>query len=400
MRYFLGLLLAILIVLPARAGDAAHGKYLALLGDCAGCHTQAKGPAFAGGLPFNTPFGTIYATNITPDPDTGIGKWSADDFHRAVTEGIAPGGRHLYPALPYVYFHRLSRGDTDDLFAYLHTLTPVHQPPRANQLMFPFNLRFGMLFWNWLFFDQRPPAVPTNAGADWKRGEFIVNGLGHCAACHTPKNLLFGDETSAPLTGGLVDNWLAPAITDSKAEGLGRWSHDDVVTFLTTGRNRFTTVAGSMTEKVTSSISKMRPEDVRAIAVYLKSLPTPQLTAWETPRPETVTRGRGIYAAQCARCHGDDGITGKGKTDGYPSLAGNTMLLSHDATSVLRIILTGGDAPPAAGHPPLHAMPGFGRLDDGQIADVATYIRNAWGNAARPVSATDVHVLRKALANS
>ena len=221
MRYFLGLLLAILAALPARAGDAARGKYLALLGDCAGCHTQAHGPAFAGGLPFNTPFGTIYATNITPDTDTGIGKWSADDFHRAITEGIAPGGKHLYPALPYIYFHRLSRGDTDDLFAYLHTLKPVHQPPTPNKLMFPFNLRFGMIFWNWLFFDKTPPAIPANASADWKRGEYLVNGLGHCAACHTPKNLLFGDETSRPLAGGLVDNWYAPDITNGKREGLG-----------------------------------------------------------------------------------------------------------------------------------------------------------------------------------
>lgn len=400
MKYFLSLIIAILFVLPAQAGDAARGKYLALLGDCAGCHTQAHGPVFGGGLPFNTPFGTIYATNITPDAETGIGKWSADDFHRAITQGIAPGGKHLYPALPYLYFHRISRAESDDLFAYLQTLKGVRKPPTPNRLMFPFNLRFGILFWNWLFFDQRRPVIPANASADWKRGEYLVNGLGHCGACHTPKNLLFGDETSRALGGGLVDNWYAPDITNGEPEGLGNWSHDDVVTFLTTGRNRFTTVAGAMKEKVSSSISRWTVADVRAIAAYLKSLPAPQPLAWEKPRPEALARGAGIYAAHCASCHGADGVTGKGKTDGYPGLAHNTMVTSHDATSVLRIILTGGDAPPAAGRAPLHAMPGFAKLDDGQIADVTTYLRNAWGNGARPVSATEVHILRRALAKA
>jgi mono/diheme cytochrome c family protein len=276
----------------------------------------------------------------------------------------------------------------------------MRKPPRPNKLMFPFNLRFGLYFWNLLFADKSAPRIPPGAGAEWKRGEYLVNGLGHCAACHTPKNLLFGDETSRPLAGGLVDNWLAPDITNGNREGLGAWSHRDLVSFLTTGRNRFTTVAGSMKEKVSTSISHMRDSDVRAIAVYLKSLPGVHPLAWETPRPEELRRGQGIYTARCAGCHGEDGITGKGKTAGFPGLARNTMVMSHDATSVLRIILTGGDAPPAAGRPPLHAMPGFGGMDDGEIADVATYIRNSWGNSAPPVSATDVHGLRQALAKA
>lgn len=400
MRHFLKCIFFAALTTLAHAGDVQRGKYLAVLGDCAGCHTQAQGPEFAGGLPFNTPFGTIYATNITADRATGIGAWSAEEFHRAITEGVAPGGKHLYPALPYLYFHRISRGESDDLFAYLHSVKPVHKPPTPNRLMFPFNLRFGLIFWNWLFFDQRPPAIPASAGSDWKRGEYLVNGLGHCAACHTPKNLLFGDETRRALAGGLVDNWYAPDITNGKPEGLGDWRHDDVTGFLTTGRNRFTAAAGSMNEKVSSSTSHMAASDVRAIAVYLKSLPQPSSTAWETPRPEAMVRGRGIYTAQCAGCHGDNGVTGKGKTDGYPGLAHNTMVMSHDVTSVLRIILIGGDAPRAAGHPPVHAMPGFGKLDDGQIADVASYIRNAWGNGAPPTSATDAHTLRRALAKA
>lgn len=394
MQYFLGLALAALLTLPAEAQDAGRGKYLAILGDCAGCHTGTKQPAFSGGLSFVTPFGTIYSPNITADRDTGIGNWSADEFYHALHDGISPGGRHLYPAFPYVYFRRFSRQDGDDLYAYLHTLKPVHRPPTPNKLMFPFNLRFGMIFWNWLYFDKTPPKIPTNAGDDWKRGEFLVNGPGHCAACHTPKTLLFGDVTAKALTGGLVEDWFAPDISNGAEDGLGKWSHADVVAFLSTGRNPFTTVAGAMKEKITGSTSLMRPSDLAAIAVYLKSVPPHPPPAWEHSRPERMERGRGIYQAHCESCHATDGLPPGGK---YPPLAGNTMVISRDPTTVLRIILDGGAAPERAGEPATHPMPDFGKLDDGQIADVASYIRNAWGNSAPAVSASDAHALRQSL---
>ena len=397
MRYFPGLALAALLALPATAWaqDAGRGQYLAILGDCAGCHTGTKQPAFSGGLPFVTPFGTMYSTNITPDPDTGIGTWSADDLYRALHDGIAPGGKHLYPAFPYIYFRRLSRKDSDDLYAYLHTLAPVHRPPTPNRLMFPFNLRFGMIFWNLLYFDKAAPKIPANAGDDQKRGEFLVNGPGHCAACHTPKTILFGDETGKALTGGLVEDWFAPDISNGAADGLAKWSVEDVVAFLTTGRNRFTTVAGSMKEKVSTSTSHMRLDDLLAIAVYLKSLASEPPPAWEQPRPEQMERGRGIYQAHCESCHAADGLPGNRKD---PPLARNTLVMSRDSTTVVRIILDGGAAPERAGEPPVHPMPGFGGLDDGQIADVATFVRNAWGNSAPAVSASDAHALRQSLA--
>jgi mono/diheme cytochrome c family protein len=396
MRFFLALLFAAVSVTPVRAADAVRGKYLAILGDCAGCHTQTKGPGFAGGLPFHAAFGTVYSTNITPDKETGIGAWTEDDFTRALHEGIAPGGRHLYPAFPYIYFARVTRQDTADLFAYLQTLKPVRKAPTPNRLIFPANLRLGLVFWNWLYFDRRPPKIPSNASAEWRRGEYLVNGLGHCGACHTPKTILFGDKADKPLAGGRVDNWFANNLASGEAEGLGKWRHADVVQFLANGLSAHATAAGSMLEKVTSSTSRMTANDRAAIATYLKSLSPQTVPASEQPRREQVERGRGIYQAYCQSCLALDGRPRYGSA-GYPGLAGDTLVMGRDPTTVLRIILTGGTAPPAPGRALVKPMPGFGHLDDGMIADVASYVRNAWGNRASPVDATQVHILRLAL---
>ena len=398
MHNLAGLLLA-LAALTARAEgqDAiSRGRYLAILGDCAGCHTRSGGPAFAGGLPFNTPFGTIYSTNITPDKQTGIGNWTPDQFTRALHEGIAADGTHLYPALPYVYFSRITRQDSDDLFAYLRSQKPVHREPTPNRLMFPFDIRFGLIFWNWLYGPRTLPGASANKSAQWKRGEYLVNGLGHCAACHTPKNLLFGDERDRPLSGGTVDHWFANNLRGGRLEGLGRWRSADIERFLATGISPHATAAGSMLEKVTSSTSKLTPEDRAAIATYLKSLPPQGLNVTEEPRPEEMQRGRGLYQAHCQGCHAADGRP-TGSNAGYPSLAGDTLVMGDAPTTVLRIILTGGAGPPIPEMARVKPMPSFRQLDDGMIADLASYIRNAWGNRAPPVSASQAHYLRAAL---
>lgn len=401
MRFFLSLILAALLA-GTRAAEAqdlvARGRYLAILGDCNGCHTPPNKPPFSGGLPFHAQFGTVYSTNITPDRRTGIGAWTEEEFYRALHEGIAPGGKHLYPAFPYIYFRRISRQDTDALFAYLRTLKPVYQPPTPNKLIFPANLRFGLRFWNWLYFDKAPPTIPTSAGTLWKRGEYLVNGPGHCAACHTPKTLLFGDDKSRPLAGGAVDNWSAADLTENMTDGLGHWSRADIIDFLANGRNRYAAAAGSMLEKVVSSTSQMSKTDLNAIAVYLKSRPAQKKPAWENVRPERMERGRGLYQAHCQRCHAADGRPA-GADRNYPSLAGDTLVMSNDPTTVLRIILTGGKAPAKPGEPEIRPMPAFDELDDGQIADMASYVRNDWGNRAPSVSATAVHRLRRALAS-
>jgi len=402
MKHFFAVIAAFLsLTVGARAEDAAaRGRYLAILGDCAGCHTLPHGPAFAGGLSFSTPFGTIYSTNITPDRQTGIGGWSEEDFYRALHDGVAAGGKHLFPALPYTYFTRITRQDTRDLFAYVKTLTPVQRPPTPDKLLFPFNLRFGLIFWNWLYLDKMPPALPANAGIAWTRGEYLVNGLGHCAACHTPKTILFGDEKDKPLAGGLVDHWFANNLTGGSTEGLGNWSQADVEKFLASGISRHATAIGSMAEKISSSTSRMTDADRDAIATYLKSLPPRAQMISEAPRREQMERGRAVFAAQCERCHAVPGGAphpDQGTLAGYPNLAGDTLVMGRNPTTVLRIILEGGAARARPGLNP-KPMPDFAKLDDGEIADAASYLRNAWGNSAPPVSATAVYELRRALA--
>jgi len=401
MRFSQGILLAAFLVLPAHAEDAvSRGRYLAILGDCAGCHTAAHGPAFAGGLPFHAQFGTVYSTNITPDKTTGIGAWSAEDFYRALHSGIAPGGKHLYPALPYVYFTRITRQDSNDLFAYLKTLKPVRRPPTPDKLLFPFNLRFGLAFWNALYLDKTTPAIPPDAGAAWKRGEYLVNGLGHCGGCHTPKDILFGDIKSRSLTGGTVDHWFAANLTGNPTDGLGKWNHDDVVRFLATGRNRYATAAGSMQEKVTSSTSHMTDADRDAIATYLKSLAPAGPQASRPAQTQQIAAGEAVFVARCKACHqppGQPDQPGPGPLPDYPKLAGDTLVLGRDPTTVLRIILQGASAPVTPNAPGTYSMPAFATLSDRQVADVATYIRGSWGNHASPVSRTDVKRLRAAL---
>lgn len=399
MRIFAGLLLAFAALTgPAQAQDAvARGRYLAILGDCAGCHTHANGQAFAGGRPFTTQFGTVYSTNITPDRGTGIGNWTADQFYRTLHDGIAADGTHLYPALPYVYFSRILRQDSDDLFAYLKSLRPVRETPTANQLIFPFNLRFGLVFWNWLYGPKAPPELPANQSGQWKRGEYLVNGLGHCGECHTPKNLLFGDNTARPLTGGLVDNWFASDLTQQRRQGIGKWSRDDLVEFLATGRNKYATAAGSMQEKVTLSTSHMTDEDRAAIATYLKSLPGNGPLSTALPARKQMASGEVVFVKNCTVCHAPTGQpdrTEPGPLPDYPKLGGDTLVMGQNPTTVVRIILGGAESPVTPNEHTTYSMPSFITLSDQEIADVATYIRNSWANHAGPVSRSDVHAIR------
>ena len=402
MRLFAGLLIAMAaFISQARAEDAvSRGHYLAILGDCAGCHTREHGPAYAGGLPFQAQFGTVYSTNITPDRKTGIGSWTADQFYRALHEGIAADGHHLYPAFPYVYFSRISRQESDDLFAFLKTQKPVNQPPTPNRLMFPFNIRAGLIFWDWLYLPKTAPKINPARSTAWKRGEYIVNGLGHCGGCHTPKDILFGDITSKLLTGGVVDNWYAADLTGNPHLGLGKWRQDDVARFLATGRNQYATAAGNMQEKVTLSTSHMTEEDRVAIATYLKSLPADQPQTPAEPRPDQMAEGQAIFVARCQGCHqppGQPDQPSAGPLPDYPKLAGDTLILGRDPATVVRIILQGAESPVTPNEKTTYSMPAFATLSDGEIAAVATYIRNSWGNRAGPVTPRVVTDMRAKL---
>jgi mono/diheme cytochrome c family protein len=379
--------------MDAASNQVEVGRYLVILGDCESCHDRPGGQKFAGGLPLNTPFGVIYSANITPDRQTGIGAWSEADFYRAMHEGRDDQNAHLYPAFPYPYFTRISRGSVDAIRAYLMTLPAVSYQPPPNRLPFPFSIRALVGFWNWLYFKPGGFAPAADQSADWNRGAYIVNGPGHCGACHTPKTFLGGDEQDRALQGGKLDNWFAPDLNGDQHGGLAAWSQADLVEFLKTGRNARSAASGSMADVITYSTSKMSDADLTAVAAYLKSLPA----AKPAPAPmnldaAAMRAGQAIYLDNCAACHRADGSGVPGE---FPPLPGNANVQSSDPTTIDRFILTGTEATATDARPTALAMPSFGwKLTDAEVAAVATYIRNSWGNTAPAVSAGDVARLR------
>jgi mono/diheme cytochrome c family protein len=374
-----------------------HGRYMAIAGDCTACHTAKGGQLFAGGGALETPFGTLLAPNITPDLETGIGGWTDDEFVNAVKNGIGHTGIHLYPAMPYTYYTKMTRADVVAIRAYLDTLQPVRNKVVADQLPFPFNQRASMIGWNALYFSPGEFKPDPGKSAEWNRGAYIVEGAEHCGLCHTPKNAMGGDENGRAMQGSVLQNWYAPNLTGDRRVGLGDWTVDDIVLYLKTGRNRFDIASGPMAEAVTNSTSHLTDADLRAIAVYLKDLPAggggrPQPVSMQDP---TMQRGQAIYNQQCAACHtvGGEGIVGL-----FPRLAGAPLVQQTQATSLIRVVLEGSRAAATDGAPTGPAMPSFAwQLSDTDIAAVVTYVRNSWGNAAPPVSAADVANMRKTL---
>jgi len=369
-----------------------RGRYLAVLGDCAGCHDAPHGVPYAGGQSFSATFGKVYSSNITPDRETGIGTWSADDFYTALHNGVRPDGGHLYPAFPYPYFSRLSRADSDALFAFLRTQKPVHAAPPPNELHFPFNIRALMWFWD-LFFLDAAPSAPYRT-AQRQRGYFLVNGPGHCAACHTPKNALFGDEVSRAFTGGTVDNWYAANLTGARPDGLGNWTAVEISTYLKTGGGPHATAVGPMQDVIAHSTRLMTDQDRAAIAAYLKSLPAIRAEDLAPPAASQMHQGEAVFVNHCLICHKH---TTPESLGGGPLLAHNTLVQGHNPQTVLRVILGGSQSIGLPNTPMPYSMPAFRTLDDADIAAVATYIRNYWGNRAPPVGPDDVRRLRKAI---
>jgi mono/diheme cytochrome c family protein len=392
----LGLLAALLLMgASAATPEAERGKYLAVIGDCVGCHTNHNQPTYSGGRPLSAGFGVVYSSNITPDKPTGIGNWTADQFYRAMHKGISASGKHLYPAFPYPYFTHIARADTNALFAYLKTLKPVRAIPPKDRLVFPFNIRTGMIAWNAMFLDARPFAADQSKSAAWNRGAYIVNGLGHCGACHTPKNVLFGDKINVAFTGETLDHWFSANLTGSKQDGLGTWSKADIVQYLKTGQNTRAIAVGSMQEVVTLSTSKMQDSDLGAIAEYLKSLPAQSTAVPEEPLPKQMAEGQAVFVVHCAVCHLSTETAHGSRA--FPLLDGDTLIQGHSSTTVLHVLLEGSQSPKTENAPTGYSMPSFAALSDRNIADVATFIRNAWSNRADAVSVKDVTKLRKEL---
>jgi mono/diheme cytochrome c family protein len=376
----LGLLTA---AVPAGAVDypfstLQRGKSLVDAGDCVACHTADKSRPFAGGRAIATPFGTIFSANITPDRDTGIGAWNDDDFYRAMHEGRGARGERLYPAFPYPYFTRLTRQDVDAIRAYLMSLAPVRNTPPRNRLTWPLNYRVLMAGWNLLFFKPSEFAPNPQKSAEWNRGAYLVEGPGHCGACHTAKNVFGADKSSEALQGASIQDWTAPKLVGDQRDGLGRWSGDDVAEYLKTGRNKFSGATGLM-----------------AIATYLKDMPGQDEASASTPGQAEMKAGQAIYEDSCAACHQ---ASGEGVAHMFPPLKADAVAQQANASTVVRIILEGAMTAPTAARPTPSAMPAFAwKLDDAQAAAVATYVRNAWGNKAAPVTAGAVADMRKAI---
>jgi mono/diheme cytochrome c family protein len=371
-----------------------RGRYLTEVADCAACHTDTgTGGQFSGGRPIETPFGKVLAANITPDRETGIGNWTDAQFDAAVRSGRRPDGALLYPAMPFPYYTRMTQADVLAIRAYLNTLPPVHHLVRSNQLPFPFDIRAGMRVWNLLYFDPGPFKPDRGKSAQWNRGAYLVQGPGHCAACHTPKTTLGGDRTRQRLQGYSIQGWFAPDITGDMALGLGRWSVEDVVAYLRTGHNRFAAASGPMGEEVADSSSRMTAADLEAVAVFLKD--QAGATAAGKPlaeRDPQMVAGAAIYRDLCSACHQQDGA---GVPYLIPNLADSSSVAAREPTSLLHVLIHGARSVGTADEPTAPAMPGFGwQLTDAQIAAVATYIRNSWGHTASATTASDAHKAR------
>ena len=386
-----------------------QGQYLAQLGDCAACHTAPGGKPFAGGLPMASPIGTIYSTNITPDPATGIGNYSYGQFERAVRRGINAAGHTLYPAMPYPSYAKVSDQDIQALYAYfMHGVAPVAQANRAEGIVFPLSMRWPLTYWRWLFAPKVAP-VETASAQDpvLARGEYLVEGLGHCGACHTPRAFTLQEKALGPsdgtayLSGGESDHWIAPSLRGELASGLGSVSQEDLASLLKAGRNDHSAVFGGMTDVIEHSTQYMSDEDLAAIAHFLKSLPPARQEAALSYDPATHAAlssghvgapGAQLYIDNCASCHRTDGH-GYGQV--YPALASNPVLNGDNPASVIRLVLHGGTMPAGRDAPSQFSMPAFRhRLSDQQVADLLTFVRASWGNRGGAVTAQQVSALR------
>lgn len=414
MKGFIPSLLA-LLMLSAGAAQAAddvqriqHGEYLARAGDCAACHTAPGGVPFAGGLKMTTPIGAIYSTNITPDKQTGIGEYSLQAFSDAVRKGVARDGTRLYPAMPYPSFAKISDDDVRDLYLYFtHQVKPVAQQNKDSDIPWPLNIRWPLALWNLAFREDGSYRPDAKQSAEWNRGAYLVQGLGHCGTCHTPRGIGFQEKAltqsdSAYLSGGTLEGWHAANLRADPVGGLGNWRTEDITRFLKTGHNSRFAAFGSMVDVVQDSTQHLSDADLQAIAGYLQSLPgdsrqkPPQAdakTAKALFSGDVSRPGAQAYLDNCAACHRSNGL---GYRDTFPQLAHNPALLDEDPSSLISIIINGSRTPMTVSAPTGLTMPDFGwRLSDEQVAQVASFVRNSWGNHAPAVTAEQVREIRK-----
>lgn len=396
------------------AQEVQLGAYIAKAGDCIACHTAPGGKPFAGGLPMPLPIGTIYSSNITPDPTNGIGKYSFEEFDRAVRQGVAPGGKHLYPAMPYPSYAKISPADMKALYAYfMQGVAPVAQANRPSSMIWPLSIRWPLAIWNWMYAsDDKVFRPDPKQSAQWNRGAYLVEGLGHCGACHTPRGIAMqelalsanGANGQLFLSGAKIENWYASNLRSNAVGGLGSWTAADIVQLLKTGRNGNGAAVGSMTLVIEHSTQHLTDADLQAVAAYLKSLtPAPDAGKSTAPasaapvksQPDLKSAGSLAYAQYCATCHQFDG---QGVAGVFPSMVGNPTVESRDALNLIHVILKGGSMARTE-HAQRFTMPAFEAvLNDRQVADIATFVRSSLGNRGAAVSATEVAKVRAAVA--
>ena len=387
----------------------SRGEYLARASNCVSCHSLPDEPAFAGGLKMATPIGEIYATNITPDDETGIGTYTLEEFDRAVRLGVAKGGHRLYPAMPYPSYVKITDEDIEALYDYfMNEVAPVNQPNKPSEIPWPLSIRWPLAIWNSFFFDDSRFEPKDDQSEYWNRGAYLVQSHGHCGACHTPRGWAFNeqayDESDADfVAGAFLDNWYASDLTQSNRAGLGRWSRDDLVTYLKTGRNVHSTAFGTMDEVIINSTQYLTDDDLGAMADYLLSLPAAHDDGTYTYDASTAellrspkrrsTPGALLFLQHCESCHVD---SGEGYPPYLPPLAGNPPLMDPDPASLINIVLNGSSRLIVDGTPEGYRMPGYRlTLNDQEIADIVTFIRQGWGNNASAVTAEEVAEYRQ-----
>ena len=403
-----------------------QGKLVFDAGDCAACHTAPGGPTLAGGRAIDSPMGKIWSTNITPDRETGIGAWSLDDFRAAMIDGVAPNGQHLYPAMPYENYRLMREGDIRALYAYLMAeVEPVRSVPPKTELSFPFNLRFGIRAWNWLALNHGPGFTPAGTSDVQDRGQYLVEGPAHCAACHSPRNALMmqdGVLASDPafLSGGVIGGWNAPALRGPQSAPQ-RWTVAEMAAYLATGRNAHSAANGEMALVVQHSLQKLPDADILAIAAFLKGIdgaPVQMPAGFAAPGPAAqadlpadaagdatarmltearpdMPLGARLYLDNCSACHF---VTGRGAPGIFPELQGNSLVVGSEVGPLLSVILHGTSVAGTAKRPAHLVMQGYAdRLSDAEVAELAGFLRRAWGNDAPAVTAADAAAARAAL---
>ena len=410
---YVGMLLSALLMNPAFATSlnaqpdeqVRRGEYLAHLGDCIACHTAKEGKLMAGGLEFNTPFGVVHSTNITPDIKTGIGSYSFEQFERAMRKGVAADGHNLYPAMPYPSFAKTSASDMHALYAYLmHGVEPVSQPNKENDMQWPFNIRLGLKFWNIVFLDDTPFKVDPARSPLWNRGAYIVQGLGHCGSCHTPRGIAMQEKTMSQdgdagkyyLTGSTIEAWHAVNLRN-------HWEKPEIAKFLKVGHNSHAAAYGTMSEVVHFSTQHFSDSDLAAIGEYLSALPPNAESNAIKPKAVTLapdnelykTRGGLGYVQFCSTCHHVDG---SGMDHFFPPLANNSSVQSKDPTSVIHVVLSGWKSAKTEQAKRAFGMPGYSGLSDQELAEIVTFVRTQWGNQGDPVSAEEIKKVRDEIA--